>query len=113
VRRGEVFWVRLDPTEGVEIRKTRPAIIVSNDAANARCSSSFIAMAVSISANGAPRVVFRVSAFVMTALPRRCSRGKPDVSPAPPSHPGRAKSSPARPPGAVAAKAFACNGPEL
>ncbi len=34
MRRGEVYWVRLDPTEGVEIRKTRPAIIISNDAAN-------------------------------------------------------------------------------
>ena len=34
MRRGEVYWVRLDPTEGVEIKKTRPAVIVSNDAAN-------------------------------------------------------------------------------
>ncbi len=34
MKRGEVFWVRLDPTRGIEIRKTRPAIIVSNDAAN-------------------------------------------------------------------------------
>ena len=34
MRRGEVYWVRLDPTEGVEIRKTQPAIIISNDAAN-------------------------------------------------------------------------------
>ena len=34
MRRGEVYWVRLDPTEGVEIKKTRPAIVVSNDAAN-------------------------------------------------------------------------------
>ncbi len=34
MKRGEVYWVRLDPTEGVEIRKTRPAIVVSNDAAN-------------------------------------------------------------------------------
>lgn len=34
MRRGEVYWVRLDPGEGAEIRKTRPAIVVSNDAAN-------------------------------------------------------------------------------
>src|ERR1051325_6734226 len=33
-RRGEVWWVAFDPSIGGEIRKTRPAIIVSNDAAN-------------------------------------------------------------------------------
>ena len=32
--RGEVWWVEFDPSVGSEIRKTRPAIIVSNDAAN-------------------------------------------------------------------------------
>lgn len=31
--RGTVVRVRFDPTEGREIRKTRPAIVVSNDAA--------------------------------------------------------------------------------
>jgi mRNA interferase MazF len=33
--RGEVWWVDFDPSVGGEIRKTRPAVIVSNDAANA------------------------------------------------------------------------------
>jgi mRNA interferase MazF len=33
-RRGEVWWVSFDPSVGGEIQKTRPAIIVSNDAAN-------------------------------------------------------------------------------
>jgi mRNA interferase MazF len=33
-RRGEVWWVAFDPSIGGEIRKTRPAIVVSNDAAN-------------------------------------------------------------------------------
>jgi mRNA interferase MazF len=31
---GEVWWVEFDPAVGSEIRKTRPAVIVSNDAAN-------------------------------------------------------------------------------
>lgn len=35
LRRGDVCWVNLDPTIGSEIRKTRPAVIVSNDACNA------------------------------------------------------------------------------
>jgi mRNA interferase MazF len=34
VKRGEVWWVEFDPAIGTEIRKTRPAVIVSNDAAN-------------------------------------------------------------------------------
>ncbi len=34
MQRGEVWWVEFDPAVGSEIRKTRPAVIVSNDAAN-------------------------------------------------------------------------------
>jgi mRNA interferase MazF len=34
MRRGEVYLVDLDPTVGAESQKTRPAILVSNDAAN-------------------------------------------------------------------------------
>ena len=34
MKRAEVWWVEFDPAVGTEIRKTRPAIIVSNDAAN-------------------------------------------------------------------------------
>jgi mRNA interferase MazF len=33
-RRGDVFWVNLDPVLGTEIRKTRPAVVVSNDSCN-------------------------------------------------------------------------------
>jgi mRNA interferase MazF len=33
-RRGDVYWVNLDPVIGTEIRKTRPAVIVSNDSCN-------------------------------------------------------------------------------
>jgi len=34
VRRGEVWWVDFAPARGGEIQKRRPAVIVSNDAAN-------------------------------------------------------------------------------
>ena len=33
-KRGDVFWVALDPTLGTEIKKTRPAVIVSNNSCN-------------------------------------------------------------------------------
>ncbi len=32
--RGEIWWVNFDPTQGSEIRKTRPAVIVTADALN-------------------------------------------------------------------------------
>ena len=32
--RGEIWWVDFDPAPGGEIRKTRPAVIVSNDSSN-------------------------------------------------------------------------------
>jgi len=32
--RGEVWWIDFEPSKGGEIRKTRPAVVVSNDAAN-------------------------------------------------------------------------------
>ena len=32
MRRGEVWLINLDPTVGAEIKKTRPAVVVSDDA---------------------------------------------------------------------------------
>src|SRR5688572_29934610 len=33
-KRGEVWWVAFDPAVGGEVRKTRPALVLSNDPAN-------------------------------------------------------------------------------
>ncbi|MBP0020617.1 MAG: type II toxin-antitoxin system PemK/MazF family toxin [Cyanobacteria bacterium SBLK] len=30
-KRGEIYWAKLDPTEGSEIKKTRPVVVVSSD----------------------------------------------------------------------------------
>ncbi len=35
VKRGEVYWVNLDPAIGTEIKKTRPALVISPDEMNA------------------------------------------------------------------------------
>jgi mRNA interferase MazF len=35
IKRGEVFLVNFDPTLGAEAKKTRPAVVVSNDINNA------------------------------------------------------------------------------
>lgn len=34
IKRGEVYWVNLNPTIGSEIQKTRPAVILSNNIQN-------------------------------------------------------------------------------
>ena len=36
VRRGEIYWVAFGPGRGGEIRKSRPAIVVSEDRSNRR-----------------------------------------------------------------------------
>ena len=38
MKRGEVWWVDFEPVIGSEVRKTRPAVIVSNDASNGAMS---------------------------------------------------------------------------
>ena len=34
VQHGDIFWANLAPTVGVEIQKTRPVVVMSNDAIN-------------------------------------------------------------------------------
>lgn len=44
VRRGDVV-VRLDPAEGHEMKKTRPAVVVQNDVGNQNSSTTIVAPA--------------------------------------------------------------------
>lgn len=34
IKRGSIYFARLDPTEGSEINKTRPVLVISNDVNN-------------------------------------------------------------------------------
>jgi mRNA interferase MazF len=43
VARFEIFLVRLDPTEGSEIRKTRPCVVISPDEMNAYARTIMLA----------------------------------------------------------------------
>ena len=43
VRRGDVVIVRLDPAEGHEMKKTRPAVVVQNDIGNQNSSTTIVA----------------------------------------------------------------------
>lgn len=43
IRRGEVFLVDLNPTQGSEIQKTRPCVVVSPDELNAHLRTLIVA----------------------------------------------------------------------
>ena len=45
VRRGDVVIVRLDPAEGHEMKKTRPAVVVQNDVGNRNSNTTIVAPA--------------------------------------------------------------------
>ncbi|MGB9956420.1 type II toxin-antitoxin system PemK/MazF family toxin [Haloferax sp. Atlit-12N] len=45
VQRGDVVIVRLDPAEGHEMKKTRPAVVIQNDVGNANSSTTIVAPA--------------------------------------------------------------------
>jgi mRNA interferase MazF len=40
--RGEIWWVRLDPSLGSEIRKTRPCLVMSTDIVNERRRTAIV-----------------------------------------------------------------------
>jgi mRNA interferase MazF len=35
IKRGDIWWVSLDPTQGSEIKKTRPCVVLTHDTLNA------------------------------------------------------------------------------
>ncbi|SFG87228.1 mRNA interferase MazF [Halopelagius inordinatus] len=45
VRRGDVVILRLDPAEGHEMKKTRPAVVVQNDIGNKNSGTTIVAPA--------------------------------------------------------------------
>jgi mRNA interferase MazF len=42
-KRGEIWWVNLDPTVGSETAKKRPCVILQNDIGNVRSSTTMVA----------------------------------------------------------------------
>jgi mRNA interferase MazF len=59
VHRGEVWWVNLDPTQSGEIRKTRPAVIVTADALN-RARRTIVVVRLSTGTQPRPPVVVAI-----------------------------------------------------
>jgi mRNA interferase MazF len=42
-KRGEIWWVNLDPTVGSETAKKRPCVILQNDVGNAKSATTMVA----------------------------------------------------------------------
>jgi mRNA interferase MazF len=59
-RRGEVWWVRLDPTLGSEIRKTRPCVVAGTNVLNER-RATVVVVPLSSSPPAAPPLLVPVS----------------------------------------------------
>lgn len=69
-RRGEIYWVALDPTFGAEIAKTRPGLIVSNDVGN---QYSGLVIVASLSSTA----VHRVQRFQVLVRPEEAGLDRP------------------------------------
>ena len=59
-RRGEVWWVNLDPTQGSEIRKTRPCLVLTSDVLN-RLRGTVVVVPYSTGGGGHPPVTVPVT----------------------------------------------------
>lgn len=68
-RRGNVWWVNLDPTQGAEIKKTRQAVVLSADSLN-RVRRTVIAVPLS-TGPGSVAVCDQVRAADKARLTRR------------------------------------------
>ncbi len=60
ILRGDVWWVSLDPTQGAEIKKTRPCLVVSHDTLN-KHRRTVIVVPISSSAKPHPPITVSVT----------------------------------------------------
>jgi mRNA interferase MazF len=67
VRRGEIWWVNFDPTEGSEIRKARPAIVVTADALN-RARRTVVVVPLSTGPQPRPPIVVATPSAGVTSV---------------------------------------------
>jgi mRNA interferase MazF len=56
MQRGEVWWVNFDPSQGMEIQKCRPAVILTANALN-RARGTVVVVPLSTSAKPRPPIV--------------------------------------------------------
>jgi len=60
LRRGEIWWVSLDPTQGAEIRKTRPCLVLTTNTMN-RLRQTVVVVPLSTAAQAHPPITVPVT----------------------------------------------------
>jgi len=60
IHRGEVWWASLDPTQGPEIRKTRPCVVLTSDTIN-RLRKTVVVLPLSTAAKPHPPLTVSVT----------------------------------------------------
>ena len=60
IKRGDIWWISLDPTQGSEIRKTRPCIVLTHDTIN-RLRRTVVVVPLSTAAQPHPPVTVPVT----------------------------------------------------
>lgn len=59
-RRGEIWWVSLDPAQGPEIKKTRPCLVLTSNVLN-RLRQTVVVVPLSTGSNAHPPITVSVS----------------------------------------------------
>ncbi len=60
IKRGEIWWISLDPTQGSEIKKTRPCIVLTHDTIN-RLRRTVVVVPLSTAAKPHPPITVPVT----------------------------------------------------
>jgi mRNA interferase MazF len=60
IRRGDIWWVGLDPAQGAEIKKTRPCLVLTHDTLN-RLRRTVVVVPLSTAAKPHPPIAVPVS----------------------------------------------------
>jgi mRNA interferase MazF len=60
IKRGDIWWVSLDPTQGSEIKKTRPCVVLTHDTLN-QLRKTVVVIPLSTAANEHPPITVSVT----------------------------------------------------
>ena len=67
MKRGDIWWVVLDPGQGSEIKKTRPCVVLTNDTLN-RLRKTVVVVPLSTAAKPHPPITVPVTCKGMPAV---------------------------------------------
>lgn len=59
IKRGDIWWISLDPSQGAEIKKTRPCLVLTNDILN-RLRKTIVVIPLSSAAKPHPPITVEI-----------------------------------------------------